>query len=369
MPHRRTAWGKFREMALALRIEWSLTKREILEQYLNRVTFGPGLRGIEAASRFYFDKPTRELSLAEVALLAGMPRGPLSTIRARGPRASQRSRDRMLARMRRAGIASTRRDRTRRGRTDCARQGAGGLGAPHFVRALLQGAIDPSVASTDHVPRGDRDHPRRPPPDERSRFSRRHGEALVARHVTAASVVVLDNATGDILAYVGSPDFDDAERLGENDGVLARRQPGSALKPFVYELALEKLAFTARDRAARRRSASRARRRRLSPPELRRALPRARPAARGARQLLQRARGVHRVGCSARARCSRGCSSSVLLRSIATPALWRRRSRWATVRCALIELANAYATLARGGVLPPGACGAQMLPRLERRRR
>src|SRR5258708_31917834 len=53
----------------SLRIEWSLSKREILEQYLNRAPFGPGLRGIEAASRSYFDKPTRDLSLAEAAFL------------------------------------------------------------------------------------------------------------------------------------------------------------------------------------------------------------------------------------------------------------------------------------------------------------
>jgi penicillin-binding protein 1C len=63
--------------------------------------------------------------------------------------------------------------------------------------------------------------------------------------VTAASVVVLDNASGDVLAYVGSPDFGDDARGGQNDGVRALRQPGSTLKPFVYGLAMERLGWTA----------------------------------------------------------------------------------------------------------------------------
>ncbi|HVY45880.1 MAG TPA: biosynthetic peptidoglycan transglycosylase, partial [Minicystis sp.] len=76
-PHaRRSVVGKVREMALALRIEASLSKGRILEEYLNRVELAPGLRGAEAASRYLFDKRPEELSLAEAALLAGLPRGP-----------------------------------------------------------------------------------------------------------------------------------------------------------------------------------------------------------------------------------------------------------------------------------------------------
>jgi penicillin-binding protein 1C len=58
-------------------------------------------------------------------------------------------------------------------------------------------------------------------------------------------VIVLENETGEILAYLGSHDFEDDKGLGQNDGVLARRQPGSSLKPFVYGLAMERLGFTA----------------------------------------------------------------------------------------------------------------------------
>jgi penicillin-binding protein 1C len=68
---------------------------------------------------------------------------------------------------------------------------------------------------------------------------------LRGKQVTAGSVVVIDNATGDVLAYVGSPDFFDEARFGQNDGVRALRQPGSTLKPFLYAAAIEKLGFTA----------------------------------------------------------------------------------------------------------------------------
>ena len=74
-------------------------------------------------------------------------------------------------------------------------------------------------------------------------IARERAWQLQARSVTAASVVVLDNASGQILAWVGSPDFD-APRDGQNDGVVALRQPGSTLKPFLYALAIEDLGMT-----------------------------------------------------------------------------------------------------------------------------
>ena len=64
--------------------------------------------------------------------------------------------------------------------------------------------------------------------------------SLKANHVQDAAVVIIDNSTGEVLSYVGSPDYFNEVELGRNDGVQALRQPGSTLKPFVYELGLEK---------------------------------------------------------------------------------------------------------------------------------
>ncbi len=241
----RTLRGKFGEAALALRIEWSLSKREILEQYVNRVSFGPGLRGIEAASRFYFDKPSVDLSLAEAAALAGIPRGPSVYDPKRGTGRLQRRRDRVLERLADAGLA-TRADVQQAQREPLVIAPAGGgSGAPHLVRGLMSGALDEALGplrnrTSELTLTVDRGLQR-----EIEVLAQQTVKGLASRHVTAAAVVVLDNASGEILAYVGSPDIEDEAHLGHNDGVLALRQPGSALKPFVYQLAMERLGYTA----------------------------------------------------------------------------------------------------------------------------
>jgi len=251
----RTVRGKLREMALAVRIEASLSKEEILEQYANRVSFGPGLRGIEAASRFYFDKPARDLSLSEAAALAGMPRGPSLYDPRKGTARILRRRDTVLERMRGAQLATDDEiDRALAEPLIIAPRG-GGLGAPHLVLALTSGKLDDLDAA---APAGGRspDAARASVSDVTLTLDRglqRTIEVLAqdtvndlrSRRASAAAVVVLENETGDILAYLGSHDFEDEKGLGQNDGVLMQRQPGSSLKPFVYGLAMERLGFTA----------------------------------------------------------------------------------------------------------------------------
>lgn len=234
VPRRRSVVGKLREMALALRIEASLSKDRILEEYLNRIPFGPALRGVESASRYYFDKPTRDLSLAEAAALASLPRGPTLYDPRRGTARLLLRRDRVLHRMREAGLAKqTDIERALAEPLTLAGRG-GGLGIPHLRQALLSGAFPstwgPLKGRVSNVKTTIDAHLQR----EVEILAAQMIERLVSRNVSAASVVVLDNATSEVLAYVGSPNIDDEARLGHNDGVLARRQPGSALKPFVY---------------------------------------------------------------------------------------------------------------------------------------
>jgi penicillin-binding protein 1C len=244
-PRPRTLSGKVREMALALRIEASLSKREILEQYMNRVAFGPGVRGIEAASRFYLDKGAADLSLAEAAALASLPRGPALYDPRKGTARLLRRRDRVLGRMAAAGLASSS-DVQRALAEPLAIQSAGGsMGAPHLVRAVMSGGVDEGAGPLRNRASSitltiDRRLQR-----EVEVLAVEALRSLADKRVTAASVVVLENATGEILAYVGSPDIGDEARLGHNDGVTAARQPGSSLKPFVYELAMERLGYTA----------------------------------------------------------------------------------------------------------------------------
>jgi penicillin-binding protein 1C len=241
-PHRRDLRGKLEEAALALRIEASLSKRAILEQYVNRAPFGAGVRGIDAAARFWFDKAPRDLSLAEAAALAAIPRGPAVYAVDKHPDRVLRRRDRILERIRAAGWIARERTEIAMREPLVARAGKGSFGAPHFVQSVRaergsRGGLA-GVERIDTTIDGDLQR-------EAERSAREEMALLAGRHATAAAVVVLDNETGDVLAYVGSPDFGDDARGGQNDGVRARRQPGSTLKPFVYGLAMERLGCTA----------------------------------------------------------------------------------------------------------------------------
>jgi penicillin-binding protein 1C len=247
-PHARTLGGKFLEMALALRIEASLSKRAILEQVLNRVSFGPNLRGIAAASRAYFDKPPDKLSAAESALLVGLARGPsYYDLSKHADRATKR-RNRVLRRMLDAGVIARERYETALSEPLVLQRTAPAFGAPHFVRGIVTGSLAALQPGLADVLRG----PVACIETTLDASLQRAAEAAAARvpadlaskHVTATSILVVDNESGDVLAYVGSPDFFDVADGGQNDGVRALRQPGSTLKPFLYGLAMERLDWT-----------------------------------------------------------------------------------------------------------------------------
>ena len=249
-PHAHSVWGKLQEAALALRIEASFSKAEILEAYLNRVSYGPNLRGYAAASYAYWGVPPSALSLAQAALIAGLPRGPTIYAVTRRPELAKRRRDRVLTRMASAGMVDDAAKERAMAEPVVAALSRPRFGAPHFVRALVGGNLAESQ------------------PDLRAELSERQAiseltttidpelqraaetavpsalAALADRHVTAGAVVAIDNASGDVLAYVGSPDFFDEGALGQNDGVRALRQPGSSLKPFVYAEAMSTLGYT-----------------------------------------------------------------------------------------------------------------------------
>jgi len=248
-PHPRTAFGKLREMILSLRIEASLSKNRIFEEYMNRVSFGPNLRGFAAASLAYFGKPPANLSVAEAAFIAALPRGPSLYARAQNRNLAEQRRNRVIDRMQ--AMASVDGASALRARTEPLRPGSlrPAFGAPHFVQGLVGGALrhfQPGLSEALQKPAT------RIATTLDGSLQAEAETALSAtlntlrgKQASAGSVVVVDNATGDVLAYVGSPDFFDDARLGQNDGARALRQPGSTLKPFLYALAIEKLGFTA----------------------------------------------------------------------------------------------------------------------------
>ena len=228
----RTLRRKVMELIWAVRLERSLDKDAILAQYLNRVPYGNQLFGIEAAARMYFGKPASQLSLAEAALLAGLPQAPSALNPYRnleGARARQRQI--LAAMLERGAIGQAEHDRAAQ-EPLVIRPRRGSVEAPHLtdrVMEELRGRRPAVVRTTLDL--------------NLQRGVEGIVESWIARverrGVSQGAVVVLDTQSGEVLAWVGSRDYWDREALGGNDGVVALRQPGSTLKPFAYGLYLE----------------------------------------------------------------------------------------------------------------------------------
>ena len=225
----RSVTAKLRQMARAIQIERRLSKREILERYLVLAPYGGNLEGIRAASLAWFGKEPLKLRLSEAALLVALPQSPESRRPDRAPRQARAARDRVLWRMAGAGLIA---------QTEIAR--ASGFDVPQDREAMpaLSAHLSMAVlAKTDQ-----RDAPHRLTLDatyQRALESvAREGAARLPAGVSVA-MVLLDAATGEMLARVGSADHLDESRSGWVDMADVPRSPGSALKPFIYGLAFE----------------------------------------------------------------------------------------------------------------------------------
>ena len=233
--HPRTIKGKVREAFHALRLERTLSKNEILTQYINRIPYGNGTHGIEAASRFYFGKPAGHLSIGESALLAGLPNAPSVNNPYRSPgRAAQRQRyvlDRMLAH---SYITTEEYERAISQHIKLMPAERNFL-APHFTEMVRREFVREELSRITTI----RTTLDRSLQHTIEHIVRAHTISLKNQNVSNGALVVIDNTTGEVLALVGSADYNDPDIQGRVNGATALRQPGSALKPFTYGLALE----------------------------------------------------------------------------------------------------------------------------------
>ncbi|HET9983026.1 MAG TPA: PBP1A family penicillin-binding protein [Longimicrobiales bacterium] len=258
----RTAVRKVAEMRVAMAIEHRYSKRDILQMYLNQIYFGQGAWGIEAAAQEYFGKPAKELTLPEAALLAALPQAP-SRINPRNNRAAaQERRNLVLGEMADQGWitaaqaeqAKHARIKLRRGSNDDAEQNA-----PYYLEAVRQ-VLEQQFGDAVYTG-GLRIHTTLDLPTQKvaeAELERQlkaiergaYGSFRGPRYGNPASeaedgdgpsylqgaLVILDASSGDALAWVGGRDFGDSryDRVTQ-----ARRQPGSAFKPFVYTAAVQ----------------------------------------------------------------------------------------------------------------------------------
>lgn len=214
VPRPRTFLGKAQEALWAFRLEAHLSKDEILSQYLNRIPFGNNTYGIEAAAQLYFGRSAKHLSVAQAAALAAIPRGPTAYNPYRRPQALAARQRWVLSRMGRSDAADDPLDLVSLDSV---------FRAPHFVEQIAIGDATEVVTTLDPALQASVEE-----------LVREELGQLEQKRVTNAAVLVVDNATGEVLAYAGSADFFDEAHEGQNDGAQMLRQPGSALKPFIY---------------------------------------------------------------------------------------------------------------------------------------
>ena len=235
-PAERSWTGKIAQALWAARLEAHLGKQQIMEQYLNRVQLGQGTVGVAAASALYFGASASELSIGQAATLAGLAHAPSRDNPHVSPARARRRQAVALARMGRLGFAT--RDDITRVRTESLASGGRvtPFSAPHFTTRVLSWIADSEALGASERIRTSLDITLQ---RELEAEVRHTVDVLRDRNVEQAAAVVLDNASGEVLAWVGSPDFW-AAKDGQTDMVVSARQPGSALKPFLYGVAFDR---------------------------------------------------------------------------------------------------------------------------------
>lgn len=233
-PRPRTAGAKLAQIGLALRLEMGLSKREILAAYLARAPLGNRVVGFEAGARVYLGKPASQLSPAEAALLAAIPRAPSRANPWRGTGEIGARRDAILRRMGALGWLDAVTLAAARAEPAVLASDPLRFSAPHFLARV--------EAETGSIERDATRVVTTLEPELQARVERivAHQLAgLAADGVSSMAVVVADLQRGEWLAWEGSGGYWTAPD-GQLDGARVLRQPGSALKPFTYAAAFDR---------------------------------------------------------------------------------------------------------------------------------
>lgn len=230
-PRRRGLRAKLGEAILAIRLEHRFSKREILAMYLNLAGYGNQIAGAERASRAYFGRPSKMLTPAQSAFLAGLPQRPSGFNPYRSWKDATARQRLVLRRMAESHVITAGEAKEAMDERLSLVRDASPFAAPHFVEMALAASAESGTriqTTLDRELQADVVGIIR----TRRELLKKHGAFNVA-------VVVLDNTSGEWLAWEGSGDYFDQEHGGAINGPTVPRQPGSALKPLTYALAFE----------------------------------------------------------------------------------------------------------------------------------
>lgn len=230
-PHPRTLTYKMLEAFRALQMEQQLSKKEIISLYLNRAPFGSNVIGIEAAARRYFSKGAHDLTLAEASMLAGIPQSPTRLHPIRHSIAAKKRQNYVLEKMLTAKMIHTEQKDNALAQPLSFQPKRYPFHAPHFCDLATR---QPVSDGKEIITTLDLDLQRIIEDD-----IDQHMPAFNEQGIHGAAVVVIDVKTGGIRALLGSPNFHAPTKGAQVNSALARRSAGSTLKPFVYAMALE----------------------------------------------------------------------------------------------------------------------------------
>lgn len=229
-PHQRNLPGKLKQMFRALQLEWHYSKDEILTFYLNLAPFGGPIEGVQTASFAWLHKPALALSHAEAALLAVLPQAPSRLRPDRRPELAQQYRDKVLKRMAALGVWTEETVEDAMLEKVVRSRFRQPMMAPLFSRRMKARAL------ADKLPR------LQTTLDSNMQWAveniLRNRLGFLAERASAG-VLVVENHSGYVRAYAGTADFGNEARSGHVDMVQAIRSPGSALKPFLYGMAMD----------------------------------------------------------------------------------------------------------------------------------
>ncbi|UPL49723.1 penicillin-binding protein 1C [Hymenobacter sublimis] len=230
-PKERTLGNKLLEMLRATQLELHYSKDEILQLYLNLVPYGGNVEGVKSAALLYFQQTPDYLSLAQTVTLAIIPNRPRGPVLGKNNAAVLQERNRWLRRFGAAGLFPKQDvEDALLEPLDVQRHAAPTL-APHLARRLVRQFPRQAII---------RSSLQRSKQSKTEDLTRNYVRRLHELGITQAAVLVVNNRTRQVEAYVGSADFRDFGSQGQNDGVTAVRSPGSTLKPFLYALAMDR---------------------------------------------------------------------------------------------------------------------------------
>lgn len=238
----RTVTRKIKEFVLSTEIERRYSKDQILEMYLNESPYGGPFWGVESAAKGYFGKSAKDVSLVEAAILAGLPQRPSYYSPFIGSPSAYKGRTHdVLRRMREDGDITKDEEKNARSQLEQIQftKPYAAFSAPHYIFYLTEEIqnkfgreiFDKGVKIKTSI---DLDIQKKA-----EQIVHDEVEKIKSLHATNGAAVVLDTQTGEILAMVGSYDYNDKD-YGQYNTALAMRQPGSSVKPITYATAFEK---------------------------------------------------------------------------------------------------------------------------------